>query len=91
MTLLKLHYTVLHCYHILYSVYYACRLPPTSETKLQLIYKRSVRNSTDPFKKAVYCVLACCEVLEDHREVCNKTEDYMWLKVRERREKIAGR
>ena len=57
------------------------RLPPTSETKLQLIYKRSVRNSTDPFKKAVHCLLARCEVHEDHREVCSKTEDYMWLKV----------
>ena len=60
---------------------YSGRLPPSSESKLQLLYKRSVRSCSDPFKRAVYCLLARCEVADNHPEVCVKTEDYMWLKV----------
>ena len=70
----------------MYICVYLClfslnRLPPSSESKLQLLYKRSVRSCSDPFKKAVYCLLARCEIMDNHPEVCVKTEDYMWLKV----------
>lgn len=57
------------------------RLPPSSESKLQLQYRRSVRNSLDPFKRAVYCLLACCDISDNHSQVLIKTEDYMWLKL----------
>lgn len=57
------------------------RLSPSSEARLQLGYKRSVRSSSDPFKRAVYCLLARCDVSDNHPEVCLKTDDYMWLKV----------
>ncbi len=47
--------------------------------------------SSDPFKRAVYCVLAGCDVRHlDHTEVCCKTDDYMWLKVCERGVPVAS-
>ena len=58
------------------------RLSPSSEARLQLLYKRSVRSSTDPYKRAVHCLVGRCEVADCHASVCSKTEDYMWLKVR---------
>ena len=58
------------------------RLSPTSEERLRLQYKGSVRSSNDPYKRAVYCLLARCEVNDNHSVVCDKIDDYMWLKVR---------
>ncbi|XP_072013036.1 nuclear pore complex protein Nup93-like [Amphiura filiformis] len=57
------------------------RLSPSTETKLRLHYRRAVRNSTDPYKRAVYCVIGCCDTMENHTEVADKTEDYLWLKL----------
>ena len=57
------------------------QLSPTTLTRLQTKYKRSVRSSHDPFKKAVYCVVGRCNVEDHHSRVIVKTEDYMWLKV----------
>lgn len=58
------------------------RLSPSSESKLRLQYRRSIRTSQDPFKRAVYCLIGRCDVLSDsHQEVANKTEDYLWLKL----------
>ena len=65
----------------LLSLFASPRLSPSSEARLQLGYKRSVRSSSDPFKRAVYCLLARCDVSDNHPEVCLKTDDYMWLKV----------
>ncbi|TNN68258.1 Nuclear pore complex protein Nup93 [Liparis tanakae] len=33
------------------------RLPPTLENKLRLHYRRVLRNSADPYKRAVYCLI----------------------------------
>lgn len=57
------------------------QLSPTTLTRLQTTYKRSVRSSEDPFKKAVYCIVGRCNLQDNHRVVIVKTEDYMWLKV----------
>ena len=57
------------------------RLSPSSEERLKLSYKGSVRSSHDPYMRAVYCILARCDVSDNHPEVCVKTDDYMWLKV----------
>lgn len=57
------------------------RLSPGTETKLRLHYRRAVRSSTDPFKRAVYCVLGKCDTTDNHVEICDKTEDYLWLKL----------
>lgn len=60
------------------------RLTPSSESKLRLQYRRSIRTSQDPFKRAVYCLIGQCDVQSDsHQEVANKTEDYLWLKLRQ--------
>ena len=57
------------------------QLSPTTLTRLQTMYKRSVRSSQDPFKKAVYCIVGQCNLQDNHNKVVVKTEDYMWLKV----------
>ena len=57
------------------------RLSPSSEAKLQMVYRRSVRASTDPYKKAVYCLLARCDFTDNHPDVVQKTDDYIWMKV----------
>ncbi|KAG8437674.1 hypothetical protein GDO86_008399 [Hymenochirus boettgeri] len=57
------------------------RLPPTAENKLRLHYRRAIRASTDPYKRAVYCIIGRCDVADNHSEVADKTEDYLWLKM----------
>ncbi|CAH1270686.1 NUP93 [Branchiostoma lanceolatum] len=57
------------------------RLSPSTETKVRLHYRRAIRNSTDPFKRAVYCILACCDTSDTHSDVADKTEDYLWIKL----------
>jgi len=66
-----------------YFVNDLCRLPPSSETKIRVQYRRSVRTSTDYFKRIVFCVIGCCDVTDSHPEVASKSEDYMWLKVQQ--------
>ena len=65
----------------MYTISFCLRLPPSSESRLQLLYKRNVRTSTDPYKRAVYCLLARCDINDNQSHVLIKTEDYMWLKV----------
>ena len=57
------------------------RLSPKSENEIRIIYKRSIRLCTDPFKKAVYSILGCCDVSEEHRDVVEKVEDLIWMKL----------
>lgn len=57
------------------------RLPPDMEKKLRMSYKRDVKNSPDPFKRAVYCVLSRCDPHEDHSDIAATTDDYLWLKL----------
>ncbi|MEQ2195918.1 hypothetical protein XENOCAPTIV_020372 [Xenoophorus captivus] len=56
-------------------------LSPTSENKLRLHYRRALRNIADPYKRAVYCLIGKCDVNDNHGEVADKTDDYLWLKV----------
>ncbi|KAM4721844.1 nuclear pore complex protein Nup93 [Rhinophrynus dorsalis] len=57
------------------------RLSPATENKLRLHYRRAVRASTDPYKRAVYCIIGHCDVADNHSEVADKTEDFLWLKL----------
>ncbi|XP_005814359.1 nuclear pore complex protein Nup93 isoform X1 [Xiphophorus maculatus] len=57
------------------------RLSPASENKLRLHYRRALRNSADPYKRAVYCLIGKCDVNDSHGEVADKTDDYLWLKL----------
>ncbi|KAI2653509.1 Nuclear pore complex protein Nup93 [Labeo rohita] len=56
------------------------RLSPATENKLRLHYRRVLRNSADPYKRAVYCLIGKCDIGDNHGEVADKTEDYLWLK-----------
>ncbi|GAA6101757.1 nuclear pore complex protein Nup93 [Tachysurus ichikawai] len=58
------------------------RLAPATENKVRLHYRRVLRNSADPYKRAVYCIIGKCDIADNHGEVADKTEDYLWLKVR---------
>lgn len=57
------------------------RVSPETEKRLRLSYKRSVKTMRDPFKRAVYCFLARCDVREDHGDIVTTTDDYLWLKL----------
>ena len=50
------------------------RLSPQTEGAARLHYRRSVRQSTDPYKRAVYCVVAACDPSEEHPEVARITQ-----------------
>lgn len=51
------------------------------ETNIRFQYRRFVRNSTDPFKRIVWSVLGCCDVIDEHTEVAKTADDYLWLKL----------
>lgn len=57
------------------------RLQPSTEAKIRLQYKRTVKSSTDPFKRIVFCIIGCCDTSDSHPEVAQKTHDYIWLKL----------
>ena len=57
------------------------RLSSDTEKKLRLAYKRCSKSITDPFKRAVYCVLARCDPMEDHCDIITTTDDYLWIKL----------
>lgn len=59
------------------------RLHENNEAKLRLQYKRSIRTSIDPFKRAVFCIIGRCDSGDSHPEVIRKTEDYVWLKLKQ--------
>lgn len=66
-------------------------LSPGSETNAKLVYKKSIRTSTDPYKRASYCVVAACDVNDDHTEVALSTDDYLWIKLSQLKEdELAG-
>ncbi|ETE66056.1 Nuclear pore complex protein Nup93 [Ophiophagus hannah] len=56
-------------------------LSPATENKVRLHYRRALRNNTDPYKRAVYCIIGRCDIADNHSEVADKTEDYLWLKL----------
>nr|CAH65398.1 hypothetical protein RCJMB04_28g18 [Gallus gallus] len=57
------------------------RLSTATENKLRLHYRRALRNNTDPYKRAVYCIIGRCDITDNQSEVADKTEDYLWLKL----------
>ncbi|KXJ26896.1 nuclear pore complex protein Nup93 [Exaiptasia diaphana] len=57
------------------------RLSPSTESKVRLQYRRSIRTSHDPFKRAVYCLIGHCDLADNHQEIATKTDDYLWLKL----------
>ncbi len=66
------------------------RLSPHAENLVKITYKRSLRSTTDPFKRAVFCVLAACDPNDEHSEVATNLDDYLWLKLLQIRDKGDG-
>jgi len=66
------------------------RLSPQTENVVRLQYRRSVRQTTDPYKRAVYCVLAACDPQDEHPEVATSLDDYLWIKLSQVREDEGG-
>ncbi|XP_060553313.1 nuclear pore complex protein Nup93-like [Ruditapes philippinarum] len=57
------------------------RLSPSSETKIRLQYRRVVKQCSDPYKRAVFCIIGQCDYMEDHGELGEKIDDYLWFKL----------
>lgn len=53
----------------------------SKELQLKMLYKRQVRNTMDPFKRAVYCLVGSCDVAELHPEVAKTSDDFLWLQL----------
>ncbi|GBP06032.1 Nuclear pore complex protein Nup93-1 [Eumeta japonica] len=51
------------------------------QTAINFQYRIQVRNATDPYKRAVYCAIGCCDVSDEHTEVARTADDYLWLKL----------
>lgn len=67
-----------------------CRLSPQTEGLVRLQYRRLVKQSTDPFKRVVYCILGAADTHEEHPEVATSLDDYLWLKLCMIREESGG-
>eukprot|EP00800_Vazella_pourtalesii_P018101 TRINITY_DN5719_c0_g1_i5.p1 TRINITY_DN5719_c0_g1~~TRINITY_DN5719_c0_g1_i5.p1 ORF type:complete len:601 (+),score=160.69 TRINITY_DN5719_c0_g1_i5:167-1969(+) len=54
-----------------------------SESQLRGNYRKLSGHIRDPYKRAVLCILAKCDIRNPHREVtAAKTEDWLWLKLK---------
>lgn len=51
------------------------------EASIRFTYRRCIRNATDPFKRIVWAVLGCCDIMDEHSEVAKTVDDYLWLKL----------
>lgn len=57
------------------------KLSVPSQKEVKLRYRRTVCNSSDPYKRLVYCLMAKCDLQDDHPDVATTTDDYLWLKL----------
>lgn len=62
------------------------RLPPNSENVVRLAYRRNIRATSDPYKRAVFCILGACDPSDEHSEIANSLDDYLWIKLSQIRE-----
>ena len=57
------------------------RLSAHTESVVRISYRRSIRSTSDPFKRAVFCVVAACDPTDEHSEVATSLDDYLWIKL----------
>lgn len=57
------------------------RIDQRLEMQLKMLYKRQIRNASDPYKRAVYCIIGCCDVHEQHPEVVKTSDDFLWIQL----------
>lgn len=48
---------------------------------MRLLYRRVIKHCCDPYKRIVYCIIGRCDPKEDHAEVADKIDDYLWIKL----------
>ncbi|KAJ6638477.1 Nuclear pore complex protein Nup93-1 [Pseudolycoriella hygida] len=55
------------------------------DTKLEMLikmqYKKHIRNATDQYKRAAYCIVGRCDVNEQHVEVAKTSDDFLWIQL----------
>uniref|UniRef100_A0A1B0G339 Nuclear pore protein n=1 Tax=Glossina morsitans morsitans TaxID=37546 RepID=A0A1B0G339_GLOMM len=51
------------------------------EGQVKLHYCNKIKNSTDPYKKAVYCIIVGCDINDQHLEVAKTTDDFLWIQL----------
>lgn len=44
-------------------------------------YKKHIRNATDQYKRATYCIVGRCDVNEQHVEVAKTSDDFLWIQL----------
>jgi len=66
------------------------RLSPQTESLVKIQYRRNVRQSSDPYKRAVYCIMAACDSQEEHGEIATSLDDYLWVKLCQVRDEDSG-
>ncbi|UYV77860.1 NUP93, partial [Cordylochernes scorpioides] len=60
-------------------------LSQSNERHVKMLYGRVIKTSTDPYKRIVYSILGCCDISDNHMEVANRTDDYLWMRLRQLR------
>ena len=66
------------------------RLSPHTENVVRIAYRRTIRACTDPYKRAVYCLLGACDPSDEHGEVATSLDDYLWIKLAQIREVVTS-
>ncbi|XP_068156855.1 LOW QUALITY PROTEIN: nuclear pore complex protein Nup93-1 [Drosophila tropicalis] len=64
-----------------FSLLISDRVNSRIESQLKLQYANKIRNSTDAYKKAVYCIFLGCDPHEVHGEVAKSIDDFLWIKL----------
>ncbi|XP_053681356.1 nuclear pore complex protein Nup93-1-like [Anopheles nili] len=57
------------------------KINPRLELQIRMQYKRQIRNATDPYKRAVYCIVGCCDIQEPHADIAKTTDDFLWIQL----------
>lgn len=57
------------------------KINPKLELQIRMQYKRQIRNAIDPYKRAVYCIIGCCDIQEQHPEVAKSSDDFLWIQL----------
>lgn len=48
---------------------------------IKMQYKKHIRNATDQYKRAAYCIVGRCDVNEQHVEVAKTSDDFLWIQL----------
>ncbi len=57
------------------------RLSPGTESLVKIQYRRNVRQSSDPYKRAVYCIMAACDSQEEHGEIATSLGELYMVRI----------